>query len=120
MKLELCKFYLMDCCAKGENCSYMHSEFPCKFYHTGLACSEGKDCKFAHGQPLSEGNYILLFFIPGLSIPADLSRYEIQKIILPVDVFLYLKEVHFQYTRCVISSTVPIYVEPGLLIVVVR
>ncbi|XP_019766798.1 protein suppressor of sable isoform X3 [Dendroctonus ponderosae] len=61
MKLELCKFYLMDCCAKGENCSYMHSEFPCKFYHTGLACSEGKDCKFAHGQPLSEGLKQILF-----------------------------------------------------------
>ncbi|XP_066144559.1 protein suppressor of sable isoform X1 [Euwallacea fornicatus] len=61
MKLELCKFYLMDCCAKGENCSYMHSEFPCKFYHTGLPCNSGKDCKFAHGAPLSDGLKQILF-----------------------------------------------------------
>ncbi|XP_050299416.1 protein suppressor of sable isoform X3 [Anthonomus grandis grandis] len=61
MKLELCKFYLMECCAKGENCSYMHSEFPCKFYHTGLPCIAGKDCKFAHGKPLSDGLKQILF-----------------------------------------------------------
>lgn len=61
MKLELCKFYLMDCCAKGENCSYMHSEFPCKFYHTGLKCAAGDDCKFAHGRALSEGLKQILF-----------------------------------------------------------
>ncbi|CAH1184639.1 unnamed protein product [Phyllotreta striolata] len=61
MKLELCKFYLMDCCAKGENCSYMHSEFPCKFYHTGLKCSQGDDCKFAHGKALSESLKQILF-----------------------------------------------------------
>ncbi|XP_060532651.1 protein suppressor of sable isoform X2 [Cylas formicarius] len=61
MKLELCKFYLMDCCAKGENCSYMHSEFPCKFYHTGLQCAQGDDCKFAHGVALSDGLKQILF-----------------------------------------------------------
>lgn len=55
MKLELCKFYLMDCCAKGDKCSYMHSEFPCKFYHAGLNCAQGENCKFAHGKPLSDG-----------------------------------------------------------------
>ncbi|XP_023012917.2 suppressor of sable isoform X2 [Leptinotarsa decemlineata] len=61
MKLELCKFYLMDCCAKGDKCSYMHSEFPCKFYHTGLKCAQGDDCKFAHGKPLSDGLKQILF-----------------------------------------------------------
>nr|CAI5862596.1 unnamed protein product [Callosobruchus analis] len=61
MKLELCKFYLMDCCAKGDKCSYMHSEFPCKFYHTGLNCSQGDNCKFAHGKPLSDGLKQILF-----------------------------------------------------------
>ncbi|KAL3270850.1 hypothetical protein HHI36_021368 [Cryptolaemus montrouzieri] len=61
MKLELCKFYLMDCCAKGENCSYMHSEFPCKFYHMGLPCTMGDNCKFAHGKPLSDGLKQILF-----------------------------------------------------------
>ncbi|XP_044763372.1 protein suppressor of sable isoform X2 [Coccinella septempunctata] len=54
MKLELCKFYLMDCCAKGDNCSYMHSDFPCKFYHMGLPCNMGDKCKFSHGDPLSD------------------------------------------------------------------
>lgn len=54
LKLELCKFYLMDCCAKGDKCLYMHSEFPCKFYHTGLNCFAGTDCKFAHGKPLND------------------------------------------------------------------
>ncbi|KAG5885421.1 hypothetical protein JTB14_036070 [Gonioctena quinquepunctata] len=43
MKLELCKFYLMDCCAKG------------------LKCSQGDDCKFAHGKPLSDGLKQILF-----------------------------------------------------------
>ncbi|XP_050501117.1 protein suppressor of sable isoform X3 [Diabrotica virgifera virgifera] len=61
MKLELCKFYLMDCCAKGDKCSYMHSEFPCKFYHTGLKCAQEDDCKFAHGRPLSESLKQILF-----------------------------------------------------------
>ncbi|XP_008196132.1 protein suppressor of sable isoform X2 [Tribolium castaneum] len=61
MKLELCKFYLKDCCAKGEKCSYMHSEFPCKLYHTGLVCVQGDNCKFAHGKPLDEHRKQILF-----------------------------------------------------------
>lgn len=61
MKLELCKFYLMDCCAKGDNCSYMHSDFPCKFYHMGLPCNMGDKCKFSHGEPLSDGLKQILF-----------------------------------------------------------
>lgn len=61
MKLELCKFYMMECCAKGDKCLYMHSEFPCKFYHTGLPCPAGDNCKFAHGRPLSEGLKQILF-----------------------------------------------------------
>lgn len=57
MKWELCKFYLNDCCAKGDKCLYMHSDFPCKFYHTGQPCLEGDNCKFAHGKPLSESEF---------------------------------------------------------------
>ncbi|XP_070144603.1 protein suppressor of sable isoform X2 [Drosophila kikkawai] len=53
-KLELCKFYLMDCCAKREKCSYMHKEFPCKYYYLGMDCYAGDDCLFHHGEPLSE------------------------------------------------------------------
>ncbi|XP_012268635.2 protein suppressor of sable [Athalia rosae] len=52
-KMELCKFYLMDCCAKREKCLYMHHDFPCKFYHTGLKCTQGENCKFSHN-PLNE------------------------------------------------------------------
>ncbi|KAG5319447.1 SUS protein, partial [Pseudoatta argentina] len=52
-KMELCKFYLMDCCAKRDKCLYMHHDFPCKFFHTGLKCSQGDNCKFSH-QPLNE------------------------------------------------------------------
>ncbi|XP_063825585.1 protein suppressor of sable isoform X1 [Ostrinia nubilalis] len=54
-KMELCKFYLMDCCAKRDKCLYMHADFPCKYYHTGLPCIYKDECKFAHGQPLTEG-----------------------------------------------------------------
>ena len=57
MKWELCKFYLNDCCAKGDKCLYMHSDFPCKFYHTGQICLEGDNCKFAHGPALSDSKY---------------------------------------------------------------
>jgi hypothetical protein len=52
-KFELCKFYLMDCCAKKEKCLYMHSDFPCKYFHTGMKCFAKENCKFSH-EPLSE------------------------------------------------------------------
>lgn len=58
--MELCKFYLMDCCAKKEKCLYMHGDFPCKFYHTGLECFSGDKCKFSHGELTEEKRIILL------------------------------------------------------------
>ncbi|XP_046801913.1 protein suppressor of sable [Lucilia cuprina] len=53
-KLELCKFYLMECCAKKDKCSYMHADFPCKYYYLGMECVQKEECKFSHGKPLSE------------------------------------------------------------------
>lgn len=55
-KMELCKFYLMDCCAKRDKCLYMHADFPCKFYYLGIRCSlnERNNCKFLHGKPLTD------------------------------------------------------------------
>lgn len=53
-KMEICKFYLLDCCVKRSICKYMHSEFPCKYFHLGLDCQNEKPCKFSHGKALSE------------------------------------------------------------------
>ena len=33
--MELCKFYLLERCAKKEKCLYLHKGFPCKYFHTG-------------------------------------------------------------------------------------
>ena len=52
--MELCKFYLMDCCAKKDKCLYMHSDFPCKYYYLGLKCQEKDKCLFSHGKPLTD------------------------------------------------------------------
>ncbi|XP_070975935.1 zinc finger CCCH domain-containing protein 6 [Oncorhynchus clarkii lewisi] len=52
-KKELCKFYLQGYCSKGDNCIYMHSEYPCKFFHTGAKCYQGDNCKFSH-DPLND------------------------------------------------------------------
>ncbi|XP_064173838.1 zinc finger CCCH domain-containing protein 6 isoform X1 [Anguilla rostrata] len=52
-KKELCKFYIQGYCSKGDNCIYMHSEYPCKFFHTGAKCFQGEKCKFSH-DPLND------------------------------------------------------------------
>lgn len=59
-KMELCKFYLMDCCAKREKCLYMHSDFPCKYYYLGLKCKEQDKCLFSHGDPLTDELRVIL------------------------------------------------------------
>lgn len=59
-KMELCKFYLMDCCAKREKCLYMHSDFPCKYYYLGLKCKEQDKCLFSHGNPLTDELRVIL------------------------------------------------------------
>lgn len=61
-KMELCKFYLMECCAKRDKCLYMHSDFPCKYYYLGLQCNlkEKNQCKFSHGKPLLDTTRAIL------------------------------------------------------------
>ncbi|XP_036972345.1 uncharacterized protein PB18E9.04c-like isoform X2 [Acanthopagrus latus] len=45
---ELCKFYVQGFCSKGDSCPYMHSSFPCKFFHRKGKCSQGEHCRFSH------------------------------------------------------------------------
>ena len=47
--MELCKFYLLERCAKREKCLYLHKGFPCKYFHTGHRCmDDAESCKFSH------------------------------------------------------------------------
>ncbi len=47
--MELCKFYLLERCAKKEKCLYLHKGFPCKYWHTGHRCLDtAESCKFSH------------------------------------------------------------------------
>ncbi|ADM12471.1 putative zinc finger domain-containing protein [Encephalitozoon intestinalis ATCC 50506] len=48
----LCKFFLMNSCKHGDNCTYSHdtSKFPCKAFHIKGNCTR-KDCPFSHEPP---------------------------------------------------------------------
>ncbi|XP_058134049.1 zinc finger CCCH domain-containing protein 8 [Dasypus novemcinctus] len=58
-KKEMCKFYVQGYCTRGENCLYLHSEYPCKFYHTGTKCYQGEYCKFSHAPLTAETQELL-------------------------------------------------------------
>lgn len=51
---KLCRFYFLDRCTKADSCSFMHSEFPCKFYYFGYECKDGSNCKLRHGAALDD------------------------------------------------------------------
>ena len=55
--MELCKFYVLERCAKREKCLYLHKGFPCKFFHCGMPewqCPDtAESCKFSH-EPLTD------------------------------------------------------------------
>ncbi|XP_062551318.1 uncharacterized protein LOC134216460 [Armigeres subalbatus] len=51
---KLCRFYFLDNCSRAECCSFMHSEFPCKFYYFGYECKDGNSCKLRHGAALDD------------------------------------------------------------------
>ncbi|XP_058455505.1 uncharacterized protein LOC131432925 [Malaya genurostris] len=51
---KLCRYYYLDKCTKEQNCKYMHSEFPCKYYYFGLECHDGASCKLRHGSALEK------------------------------------------------------------------
>lgn len=53
----VCRFYLMNACTKGNACTHMHSEFPCKFFYLNMPHPKNIDadnCRFTHGDVLNE------------------------------------------------------------------
>jgi len=55
---ELCRYYVTDSCLADE-CIFMHSEFPCKFFHGFSKCANGSTCKYSH-EPLNKETRKLL------------------------------------------------------------
>nr|DBA20789.1 TPA: hypothetical protein GDO54_017533 [Pyxicephalus adspersus] len=55
----LCKFYVTGYCARADSCPYMHSDFPCKLYHTTGSCVNGEECMFSHEELTEETQELL-------------------------------------------------------------
>lgn len=56
----VCKFYISDACVHGDLCSFMHEEFPCRFYYLDIKHPKSMDesnCRFKHGGPLPQRMY---------------------------------------------------------------
>lgn len=56
-ELGLCRFYVLNKCTRGNACTRMHSDFPCKFYYLNMPHPLGIDadkCRFMHGNVLNE------------------------------------------------------------------
>lgn len=93
---DLCKFYLQGFCGmyslkcvafcefvflkanshikligKGDSCLFMHSEFPCKFFHTNTECYSGENCRFSHAPLTDDKREILRNYLHSGTLPDD-------------------------------------------------
>ena len=100
-KREICKFYLQDSCGKGnvslnsvcdlfdyhfktgltssslsagDNCTFLHKEFPCKLYHTGQDCTLGENCKFSHETFNEELREIFMSYLDNAELNEELNQ----------------------------------------------
>ena len=106
-KREICKFYLQDSCGKGnvsfgwfaylpiaktvltdltssspspgDNCTFLHKEFPCKLYHTGQECTLGENCKFNHEPFNEELREIFLGALDNAQLNEELNQAYLSK-----------------------------------------
>lgn len=86
-RLRLCKDWKKGSCPAGQFCSYLHSEFPCRFHYLGMKNSrhDPKTCRFYHGGPLpKEYEEMFLDSIDPNKCPSFQEMYEKQSIQLAV------------------------------------
>jgi len=56
---------------KGDDCLFMHGEFPCKFHHTNTECYAGENCRFSHAPLTEETREILRNYLDSGTLPDD-------------------------------------------------
>lgn len=80
---QVCKYYLTDSCHKGDKCLFMHSEYPCKYFHIRKLCYNNSNCNFSH-EPLNEEGQRIID-----DIKRELSEKKAEKMheVLPDDQF---------------------------------
>lgn len=84
----LCKFHVLGCCSKKNQCHFMHSDFPCKHYYLGIKDHDQSSCKLSHGKPLSTYlRSILLRHLQTASrdLLGDFPRYTYDKMVKKLD-----------------------------------
>lgn len=84
----LCKFHVLGCCSRKNQCHFMHSDFPCKHYYLGLKGHDESSCKLSHGKPLnSQLRSILLRHLKTASpdLLGDFPRFTDEKLIRKMD-----------------------------------